>query len=104
MVARDHLIAIPAHHASSTVDSFAVMPNHVHFLLGLGGSAGVTLGDIVGSYKAAVTRFSRRTGLWQRGYHDHVVRDEDDLARIREYIATNPARWALNPEKPVRPR
>jgi REP element-mobilizing transposase RayT len=32
--------------------------------------------------------------LWQRGFYDHVVRDEQDLRRIREYIATNPIRWA----------
>jgi REP element-mobilizing transposase RayT len=40
--------------------------------------------------------------MWQRGYHDHVVRDEEDLARIREYIASNPIRWALDPENPER--
>jgi hypothetical protein len=28
--------------------------------------------------------------LWQRGYHDHIVRDEQDLTRIREYIRNNP--------------
>jgi REP element-mobilizing transposase RayT len=31
--------------------------------------------------------------VWQRNYYEHVVRDEHDLARIREYIRTNPARW-----------
>lgn len=32
--------------------------------------------------------------LWQRGYYDHVVRDEKDYLRICEYIDTNPAKWA----------
>jgi REP element-mobilizing transposase RayT len=40
--------------------------------------------------------------LWQRGYYDHVIRDEGDLERIREYIASNPARWARDPENPNR--
>jgi len=31
--------------------------------------------------------------LWQRNYHEHVIRDERDLTAIRDYIATNPARW-----------
>jgi len=43
-----------------------------------------------------------RARLWQRGYFDHVVRDDRDLERIREYIATNPLRWALDRENPQR--
>jgi hypothetical protein len=35
-----------------------------------------------------------RTALCQRAFYDHVIRDEDDLARIREHIVANPARWA----------
>lgn len=31
--------------------------------------------------------------LWQRNYYEHVIRNESDLRRIREYITTNPARW-----------
>jgi REP element-mobilizing transposase RayT len=34
--------------------------------------------------------------LWQRNYYDHVIRDDADLDRIREYIATNPLRWELD--------
>ena len=43
-----------------------------------------------------------RARLWQRGYFDHVVRDDRDLERIRDYIATNPLRWALDRENPQR--
>ena len=32
--------------------------------------------------------------LWQRGYHDHVVRNEADYLRIWNYIDANPAKWA----------
>jgi putative transposase len=42
--------------------------------------------------------------IWQRGYHDHIVRHENDLTRIREYIQSNPTQWALdneNPDKPI---
>jgi len=42
-----------------------------------------------------------RARLWQRGYFDHVVRDDRDLERIREYIATNSLRWALDREEPA---
>ena len=38
--------------------------------------------------------------VWQRGFYDHVIRNDDDLARIREYIVTNPLRWSLDEENP----
>ena len=36
--------------------------------------------------------------VWQRGYYEHVVRNEEDLNRIREYIEGNPLRWLLRRE------
>lgn len=42
------------------------------------------------------------TPVWQRNYWEHVIRDEESLNRIREYIATNPARWHLDAENPLR--
>jgi hypothetical protein len=44
--------------------------------------------------------------LWQRNYWEHVIRDETELHRIREYIRNNPARWqedALHPDRPPFP-
>jgi REP element-mobilizing transposase RayT len=85
-----------------TIDRYVVMPNHVHAIVGLGETGEVELGDVVGAYKAAVSRTARTSRIWQRGYHDHIIRDESDLERIREYIETNPIRWALDPENPNR--
>lgn len=54
---------------------------------------------IVRAFKSAVTkRVNELRGipgakLWQRNYWEHIIRDESDLNRIREYIQTNPARW-----------
>ncbi len=44
------------------------------------------------------SRFHGR--LWQRNYYEHVIRNEDDLHKIREYIRWNPAKWALDSENP----
>ncbi|GAB4520907.1 MAG: transposase [Anaerolineae bacterium] len=58
-----------------------------------------SLGAIVRTFKAAVTRHIHRLPtppdhpIWQRNYHDHIIRHEADLQRIREYIVHNPARW-----------
>ncbi|MCA8920126.1 MAG: transposase [Planctomycetes bacterium] len=66
----------------------------------------LSLGAIVGSFKAGVTREARRLGLWregdlwQREYYDHVIRNESARSRINEYIRNNALRWHLDRENP----
>jgi REP element-mobilizing transposase RayT len=100
VAAQDCLVEIHEHHRGVDVDAFVVMPNHVHAILTMGRDE--SLGAVVGTYKAAVSRRTGHRALWQRGYYDHIIRDEQDLARVREYIATNPIRWAFDPEHPLR--
>jgi len=63
-----------------------------------------SLSVIVRTFKAAVTTWARRNGFgdfaWQRGFYDHIIRNEADLHRIRTYIANNPLQWALSEENP----
>ncbi|MCM1066531.1 MAG: hypothetical protein NC418_03035 [Muribaculaceae bacterium] len=54
------------------------------------------LAVVVGSIKAAVTRFARRNNFefaWQSRYYDHIIRDLYDENRIVDYIENNVARW-----------
>jgi putative transposase len=71
-----------------TIDYFVIMSNHVHIIIILK-NCGLTLGEIVRRFKATV---SRKTGmkLWQPNYYEHVIRSEDALFKIREYITNNP--------------
>jgi len=64
-----------------------------------------TLGEIMRAFKSVaalyVNRESMRSGsLWQRNYWERIIRDEAELCRIREYMETNPARWADDRENP----
>ena len=72
-----------------------------------------TLGDVVGGYKSIVTvEYGRgvranewqpfRGRLWQRNYYEHVIRDDEELGRAREYIVNNPLKWELDSENPWR--
>ena len=72
-----------------------------------------TLGKIVGAFKSSTTvAYTRgfktqgwspfRGRLWQRNYFEHIVRNEESLHRIRQYIAGNPAHWTDDPENPQR--
>ena len=63
-----------------------------------------TLGMMVRSFKALASRQIRLSWKidfgWQRNYYEHVIRNEDSLNYIREYIITNPLRWELDRENP----
>jgi putative transposase len=66
-----------------------------------------SLSAIIQAYKSHVSRewnriSSGKQGIWQRGFYDHVIRDEHGLQCIREYIANNPARWSLDKENSAR--
>ena len=51
----------------------------------------------MGAFKSCSSRETGRR-LWQRGYFGRIVRNEQELAELREYVATNPLRWALRRE------
>lgn len=70
-----------------SVDTNIIMPNHIHLIFALN-DCEFPLGEIVRRFKAKV---SRRFGfpVWQSNYYEHVIRDEDTLNRIREYIIHN---------------
>lgn len=98
--AHEHWLKTPQYFPSVQLSDYVVMPNHIHLILFLFelDDPKTTLGHVVGSYKAGVTRIVRQQNgftskLWQSSYHDHVIRNEADLNRIREYVQTNPARW-----------
>ena len=65
-----------------------------------------SLGAIVGSYKAAVSKRINHIGaaaggsVWHRNFYEHVIRNEKQLHRIRRYIEANPANWAFDRENP----
>ncbi len=59
-----------------------------------------SLGHIMQTFKAAVSRQAYRDGLlprgtpvWQRGYYEHIIRDDGEWMRIADHIRDNPANW-----------
>jgi putative transposase len=103
--------AIPRQYPGIAIDAFVLMPNHIHGIIMIGATDGTvgatgtpTVGEIVLAYKARVTvainqhRGTRGVPVWQRNFYDHIIRDNDALDRIRQYIVDNPARWAHDPE------
>jgi REP element-mobilizing transposase RayT len=65
-----------------------------------------SLGAVLGQFKSKTAkrinmmRGTKGVSLWQRNFHDHIIRNDADLNRIRIYIANNPLQWALDEENP----
>ncbi len=106
------------------LNEFVVMPNHFHAIVTMEVSRrGVlpyarpsfqspsqTIGAVIRGFKSATTkrineiRGTVGVAVWQRNYYEHVIRHENELTRIREYVVNNPLQWSLdreNPEKGV---
>ena len=78
------------------VDQYIIMPNHIHLLLqiseGEGGRGGPPLQRVIGQFKSYTTHIYGKR-LWQRSFHDHVIRGEKDYREIWQYITCNAAKW-----------
>lgn len=81
-----------------SVDKYVIMPNHIHMILCIQSpeewrpQAAATVGHIINQFKGSV---SKKVGhsIWQKSYHDHIIRNNADYLRIWQYIDTNPAKW-----------
>ena len=104
-----------------TLDEFILMPNHIHGIVVIKAPVGFqhagplppqpwsppgSIGTIVRSFKSAVTTAVNEQQLtigmpvWHRNYHERVVRDGEEMNRIRQYILENPLNWGMDAENP----
>ena len=105
-IVEQQLLTMAALYKNIRLEKYVVMPNHIHLLLlveqGSSGASGTPpptkarANETVPQYVSTLKRFTNKaaeTDLWQRGYHDHVIRAEKDYLMIWQYIDTNPQRW-----------
>ena len=99
-VVDQHIRCIPQSYPDVFVDSFVVMPNHIHLLLRFDRASGPAgcpaptgnLSKIIGALKSLCSREAKMP-LWQRGYYEHVIRNQEDYLACLEYVDGNPAKW-----------
>ena len=95
-IAQQGLLEIEKHFPNARVDKYVVMPNHIHLILDLH-TKGTSLVDIIGQYKAFVTKEIRREEpgrkIWQTSFHDHIIRSQTAYETIWLYIDSNPQNW-----------
>jgi REP element-mobilizing transposase RayT len=118
--------SLPDRFQSIDIDAFVIMPNHVHAIIVIAESVDHPVGAIhelplqrpldrrkmllpkmLGYFKmnaAKQINLLRQTPgipVWQRNYYERVIRDEAELNSTRQYIASNPTRWADDQDNPA---
>lgn len=98
---RTAIEAIPEHYPQYTLLKYCIMPNHVHLILlceeetaGRIISAPTVL-TVIGQMKRAASK-SAGIPLWQKSFHDRVIRNEAEYLKIWNYVDTNPLKWELD--------
>ena len=127
--------AIPEKYENIDIDSYIIMPNHIHIVIAIVGAIHelpeknelpekeraihesplqngwerrkMLLPKIVGylkmnsSKQINILREKSGVPVWQRNYHEHVIRNEKELDKIRHYININPAKWEMDRYNPI---
>jgi putative transposase len=115
LIVQETWIDLPARFEGLVLSEFVIMPNHFHGIVTFTGgpsSKGTvnafSLPDVLRAFKSISTVHTNRalrisrTQLWQRSFHDHVIRDGEDMRVHQRYILENPQKWEWDEENPER--
>lgn len=98
---------LPNHYINCTLDEYVIMPNHMHGIIiikNVGNglkpfptNTKYSLSEIIRGFKTFSSRSIHQLGLnsfkWQKSFYDHIIRNEQSLWAIRQYIKNNPKNW-----------
>ena len=118
-IAKKYYLEIPKHFSFVILDEFIIMPNHIHWIIIIEKNGANnnelkqnrfqnqwkwTISSIIGSFKSICTKTINKSQnkvffAWQPNYYDRIIRNEDELQRIRKYILENPLKRGLDKEK-----
>jgi putative transposase len=104
VIVNSHLENIGHRFPQVRVVDYVIMPNHIHCILVIENDEEThakrsTLGQILRFFKSkSAIEINKMLGrendrLWQRNYYEHIIRNEEELANIQEYIFRNPSQW-----------
>ena len=97
-ITEDAIKAIPEHYPHIELLQYVIMPNHIHLILFIPYDNGRLIASptsvltAVGQMKRHVSRKIGVT-IWQKSFHDHIIRDKNDFEKIFKYIYENPIKW-----------
>ena len=103
---KENWTSIPARYPGCELGEYVLMPNHMHAIFVIiDPNWRKSLGQLVQTFKAAVTKQAAQKGLgqniWQHNYFEHIIRSDLEMEKITEYILTNPLTWGDQETNPT---
>ena len=89
------ILDIETYYDNAAIETYSILPNHLHLLLRLDATDAPnapTVSRIIKNMKEHVTRVYGKS-VWQKGFHDHIIRSEQEYQNAWNYVAFNPAKW-----------
>ncbi len=106
MILRNYVEIMNEKYEHIKIDKYVIMPNHFHMIVSISDCSKNGASETAAPYNSEISkfisllkRFCNReygTNIWQRSFHDHIIRGEKDYQKIWEYIDTNPLKWELD--------
>jgi len=87
---------IPTKYEDITIDKYVIMPNHIHMIIVNSGDGrpqvAPTVSRVVKQFKGSI---AKKVGfsIWQKSFHDRIIRNETEYRQIWQYIDENPIKW-----------
>jgi len=75
-----------------SIDEFIIMPNHIHIILIIHKKENNTVSRIIQQFKGLVTK-ELGFSIWQKLFHEHIIRNEKEYLMIKQYIINNQYNW-----------
>lgn len=74
------------------IDEYVIMPNYIHILLLINYKSSTTISKIIKHLKTNITR-EIEYSVWQKSFYEHIVRNQKEYLKIKEYIKNNVINW-----------
>lgn len=74
------------------VDEYIIMPNHIHLIIIIKNNNQITLTRIIKQFKMKVSK-EIENSIWQKLFYEHIIRDNKEYYKIKEYIRNNVINW-----------
>jgi REP element-mobilizing transposase RayT len=113
-IVNDRIIEMNNIYKNVSVEKYVVMPNHIHLLIvidsynesiydGTSRTPSPTRqNSVISSFVSTFKRYTNKQigyNIWQRSFHDHVIRDEEDYLTRWQYIDENPKKWLIGKDE-----
>ena len=100
-IVQKQLLWLETRYSYVRIDEYVIMPDHIHIIVIIDriwvheNQVKIkSLSELIGAFKTTASKKIHQTGClkfaWQHSFHDHIIRNDMDLQRIRQYIRNNP--------------